>query len=73
VIAANRKQMGSKATESPYDHLIDNKIKQEVRYTFINEFCTLNKLSLQSPLLKIVKAGSMAIPKLSKLRKIIDE
>jgi E3 ubiquitin-protein transferase RMND5 len=48
-------------------------MKEKVRHCFVREFCKANNLSLESPLVKICKASAIAIPKLTKLRKIIDD
>jgi hypothetical protein len=56
--------------QSPYEHLLKfnvNEIKQE----FIRDFCRVQKLSVESPLLKTIEASVYAIPKLAKVRKII--
>ena len=38
---------------------------------FVKEYCKANNIVLESPLLKTIQAGTYAIPKLAKIRKII--
>ena len=38
---------------------------------FVKEYCKANNIVLESPLLKTIQAGTYAIPKLAKVRKII--
>ena len=68
VLAVNQK---TKQGTTPYDSLFDKYHERELRKVFVKEFCRVNKLSLESPLLKTIEAGTYAIPKLAKVRKII--
>ena len=68
MLAVNQKtNQGS----TPYDSLFDKNNDKELRKVFVKEFCKVNRLSLESPLLKTIEAGTYAIPKLAKVRKII--
>jgi hypothetical protein len=40
---------------------------------FIQDFCQIQNLSYESPLLKIIEASVYAISKLAKVRKIIEK
>ena len=70
VLAVNQKmRQGS----TIYDHLFDRKHMISLRKAFTKEFCRVNKITEESPLSKTLEAGTYAIPKLSKLRRIIKE
>ena len=68
VLAVNQKT-GQGFT--PYDSLFDKSHEKDLRKNFIKEYCKVNKLGLESPLLKTIEAGTYAIPKLAKVRRII--
>jgi len=44
-----------------------------LRRNFTREYCRVNKLAEASPLYKVLEAGMYAIPKLSKVRRIVKE
>ena len=68
VLAVNQK---TNSGSTHYDSLFDKSHTNELRKSFVKEFCKVNKLGLESPLLKTIEAGTYAIPKLAKVRKII--
>ena len=68
VLAVNQKT-GQGST--PYDGLFDKSNQKELREMFVKEYCKANNINLESPLLKTIQAGTYAIPKLAKVRKII--
>lgn len=39
----------------------------------MKDFCTVNSLNVESPLLQTIQASAYAIPKLAKVRKIIQK
>lgn len=56
-----------------YDHLFDRKNLLGLRKAFTREFCRVNRINEESPLQKVLEAGTYAIPKLSKVRRIVKE
>lgn len=56
-----------------YDHLFDRKQTVALRKTFTKEYCRINRISEESPLQKTIEAGTYAMPKLAKVRRIIKE
>ena len=68
VLAVNQKT-GQGTT--PYDGLFEQSNQNELKEMFVKEYCKANNIVLESPLLKTIQAGTYAIPKLAKIRKII--
>jgi len=44
-----------------------------LRKAFTREYCRINRITEESPLQKTIEAGTYAIPKLAKLRRIITD
>lgn len=59
--------------KSPYDFFFQKERMLELRQAFEREYCRVNSISTQSALLQTVEAGTYAIPKLAKVRRIIKE
>ena len=70
VLAFNQK---TKQGSNVYDHLFDRRHTLALRKAFTREYCRVNKISEESPLYRTIEAGTYAIPKLAKLRRIIKE
>lgn len=70
VLAFNQK---TKQGSTIYDHLFDRKHLMKLRKSFTREYCRVNWLTEESPLRKVIEAGTYAIPKLSKVRRIVKE
>ena len=70
VIAVNQK---TKQGSTDYDHLFDRKHELSLRKAFTKEYCRINKITEESPLQKTIEAGTYAIPKLAKVRRMVKE
>ena len=64
-------KMGSGKTA--YDFFFAKDRMLSLRSSFEREFCRVNQISNESPLLQTIEAGTYAIPKLAKVRRIIKE
>ena len=56
--------------ESPYAHLLDNRLWQEVADLFVRDACALMGLSVESPLAVAVNAGCTALPALLNIKQV---
>ena len=70
VLAVNQK---TRQGSTIYDHLFDAKHLFTLRKAFTREYCRVNRITEESPLQKTIEAGTYAIPKLAKLRRIFKE
>ena len=56
--------------ESPYAHLLDNRLWQEAAELFVRDACALMGLSVESPLAVAVNAGCTALPALLNIKQV---
>lgn len=70
VLAVNQK---TKQGSTIYDHLFDRKETVKLRKAFTREYCRVYRIAEESPLQKTIEAGTYAIPKLAKVRRMIKE
>ena len=70
VLAVNQK---TKQGSTIYDHLFDRKETIKLRKAFTREYCRVYRITEESPLQKTIEAGTYAVPKLAKVRRMIKE
>ena len=61
------------ADESPYAHLLDVRLWQEIADLFVQDACALMGLSVESPLTVAVNAGCTALPALLNIKQVNDQ
>jgi len=62
---------GPKLEESPYAHLLEPRLWQEVADLFVRDACALMGLSVESPLAVAVNAGCTALPALLNIKQVM--
>lgn len=62
---------GPRLEDSPYAHLLDNRLWQEIADLFVRDACALMGLSVESPLTVAVNAGCTALPALLNIKQVM--
>jgi len=62
---------GPKLEDSPYAHLLDVRLWQEIADLFVRDACALMGLSVESPLAVAVNAGCTALPALLNIKQVM--
>lgn len=64
---------GKTLEDSPYAHLLDTALWQDIVEHFVKDACALMGLSIESPLSVVINAGCIALPALLNIKQVMQQ